>query len=117
MRIKQPYNINAAAEVAVLASLADIDYHRGNIAKIIAERERLFNKLNELEWLDPYPSQANFVLCQVLKGSAKEIWHRLRNKGIFIRYFDSQILRDYIRISVGKPEDTDILVKALRNIY
>ncbi len=116
MRIKQPYNINAAAEVAVLASLADIDYHRGNIAKIMAERERLFDKLNKLEWLDPYPSQANFILCRVLKGSAKEIWRRLRNKGIFIRYFDSQILRDYIRISVGKPEDTDILVKALWDI-
>ena len=46
MKIKPPYNINAAAQTAVLASLTDIDYLRHNVAKIVAERERLFAKLN-----------------------------------------------------------------------
>ena len=116
MKIKQPYNINVAAQVAVLASLADIDYLRCNIAKIISERERLFNKLKELEWLKPYPSRANFILCSILSGDAEEIWRQLQKKGIFVRYFDSHRLRDCLRISVGKPEDTDALIEALKEV-
>ncbi len=116
MKIKQPYNINAAAQAAVLASLADIDYLRGNVAKIVAERERLFGKLRELDWLKPYPSRGNFVLCSVLNGKAKKIWQQLQKKGIFIRYFDTPRLKDCLRISVGRPEDTDALINALEEV-
>jgi len=146
MKIKQPYNVNVAAQAAALASLADIEYLRGNVAKIVAERERLFNKLKELEWLKPYPSSANFILCSLhchseelaealtlkevkRKGQrpknlaqgklreespAKEIWRLLQKKGIFVRYFDSPRLKDCLRISVGKPEDTEALIGALK---
>jgi histidinol-phosphate aminotransferase len=116
MKIKQPYNINAAAQVAALASLADMNYLRSSIAKIIAEREQLFIKLKEFDWLQPYPSEGNFILCSVLEGNAKEIWRQLRRKGIFIRYFDSPRLRNYLRISVGKPQDTDALIKILKGV-
>jgi len=114
MKIKQPYNANAAAQAAVLASLADIDYLRLNVMKIVMERGRLFGKLKELDWLKPYPSRANFVLCSLPAGKAKEIWQHLRRKGIFVRYFDTPRLEDCLRISVGRPEDTDALIEALR---
>ena len=116
MKIKPPYNINVAAQTAVLASLADIDYLRDNVAKIVAERERLFGKLGELEWLKPYSSSANFILCSMIRENAKEIWRQLQNKGIFVRYFDTPRLKDCLRISVGKPEDTDALIEALRTL-
>ncbi len=116
MKIKQPYNVNIAAEVAVLASLGDIDYLRGNVQKITIERERLFTKLKELGWLKPYPSEANFILCAMLQRNAEEIWRQLRQRGIFIRYFDTPRLKDYLRITVGKPEDNDALIKALKEI-
>ena len=131
MKIKQPYNANAAAKVAVMASLDDIDYLRHNIAKIIAERERLFNKLEDIKWLKPYPSSANFILCSIqqdagisipecsehnMKPLAKKIWYKLRYKGIFIRYFDTPRLKDFIRISVGRPEDTDMVIKTLMEV-
>ena len=116
MKIKQPYNANAAAQVAVLASLTDIDYLRLNVMKIVMERQRLFGKLKELGWLKPYPSQANFILCSLSKGEAREIWQELRKKGIFVRYFDTDRLKDCLRISVGRPEDTDALVKALKEV-
>jgi histidinol-phosphate aminotransferase len=116
MKIKQPYNANAAAQAAVLASLADIEYLHANVAKIVKERERLFGKLKEMGWLKPYPSQANFILCSLPEGEAKEIWQGLRKKGIFVRYFDTPGLRDCLRISVGKPEDTDALLKALKEV-
>jgi len=116
MKIKQPYNANAAAQAAVLASLADIDYLRANVTKIVRERERLFGKLKELDWIRPYPSQGNFILCSLPEGKAEEIWQKLRKKGIFVRYFDTTRLKDCLRISVGRPEDTDALVKALKEV-
>jgi histidinol-phosphate aminotransferase len=116
LKIKQPYNANAAAQAAVLASLADIEYLRANVAKIVRERERLFGKLKELDWLKPYPSQGNFILCSLPEGKAEEIWQQLRKKGIFVRYFDTPKLKDCLRISVGRPEDTDALVKALKEV-
>jgi len=116
MKIKQPYNANAAAQAAVLASLADIGYLRANVTKIVMERERLFGKLKELDGLKPYPSQGNFILCSLPEGKAKEIWQQLRKKGIFVRHFDTPRLKDCLRISVGRPEDTDALVKALKEV-
>ncbi|HUV76156.1 MAG TPA: histidinol-phosphate transaminase [Dehalococcoidales bacterium] len=116
LKIKLPYNVNLAALVAVRESLNDVDYLMERVKAIIAERERLFEELKKLEWLKPFPSQANFILCSVLSGSARELWQNLQKKGILVRYFDQPILQNYIRISVGKPEHTDALIKVLREL-
>ncbi len=115
-RIKPPYNVNAAALVAVQESLKDIDYLLDKVKAIVAERDRLFGELKKLKWLKPFPSQANFILCSVLNGKASELQQKLQDKGILVRYFDTPLLRNYIRISVGKPEHTDALIKALKEL-
>lgn len=116
LRIKIPYNVNVAALVAVRESLQDLDYLMGRVKAIITERERLFAQLEQLEWLKPFPSQANFILCSVLTGEAIALRQKLQDRGILVRYFDEPILRNYIRFSVGKPEHSDALIKALREI-
>ncbi|MBI2288641.1 MAG: histidinol-phosphate transaminase [Chloroflexi bacterium] len=116
LRTKIPYNVNVAALVAVEESLQDIDYLLGNVKSIIGERERLFRELARINWLKPFPSQANFILCQVLKGEARKVWQKLQDKGVLVRYFDEPLVRNYIRISVGKPEHTDALIKALKEL-
>ena len=116
LRIKMPYNVNVAALVAVEESLKDIDYLKGNVDRIIAERARLYKEMKKIKWLKTVPSQANFILCRVEKGEAKELKQKLQQKGILVRYFEEQRLKDYIRISVGKPEHTDALIKALRQL-
>jgi histidinol-phosphate aminotransferase len=116
LRIKIPYNVNVAALVAVEESLKDIEYLRIQVKAIVTERGRLFRELGKLEWLRPIPSAANFVLCRVLRGEARELHSRLRKKGILVRYFDQPRLQNHIRISVGKPEHTDALIRALRQI-
>jgi len=115
-RVKVPYNLTVAAEQAILASLEDADYLRRNVRLILAERARLVERLAELAWLRPYPSEANFVLCEVRGFSAKDVRDRLREQGIMIRYYDYVGLRNCIRISIGKPEHTDRLMEALREI-
>jgi histidinol-phosphate aminotransferase len=116
MKIKQPYNVNTAAQVAALESLKDMSYLRGTINAITDERKRMLTKLSQLDWLKVYPSQANFILCSVLNGKAKAIHKGLQKKGIFVRYFDTPQLKDCLRISVGKPEHTDALIAALKEI-
>jgi histidinol-phosphate aminotransferase len=116
MKIKQPYNVNAAAQVAALETLKDMKYLRGTINAIKDERERLLSRLSHLDWLKVYPSQANFILCSVLNDKAKEIHKGLQKKGIFVRYFDTPQLKDCLRISVGKPEHTDALIASLKEI-
>ncbi|MFQ5827069.1 MAG: histidinol-phosphate transaminase [Dehalococcoidia bacterium] len=116
MKIKPPYNVNSAAQVAVLESLKDIDYLRDTVRAIVSERERLFGELQGLGFLKPYPSEANFILCSVQNREARSIHEALARKGIFVRYFDTPLLKNCLRISVGRPEDTDALIEALREM-
>lgn len=111
-KIKQPFNVSAAALLAAEATFEDLDYIRSAIVRIKVERGRLFRQLRKLNIVQPLPSQGNFLLCRVLRGSATALHARLAELGIMVRYFGDE-LPDYLRISVGRPEDTDALVKAL----
>ena len=115
-KIKQPYNVNVAAKTAVLASLHDLEYLRQNIARIVAERERLYQALFTVEFLHPYPSRSNFILCRVVGRNAQQLKLALERKGILLRYYDTPELRDCIRISVGLPEQTDRLIAELKKL-
>jgi histidinol-phosphate aminotransferase len=116
MAIKIPHNVSVAAEIAVKESLADVKYLQDKVKAVIKERGRLYDELQKLTCLKPFPSRANFIYCQVLKGSANELYQKLQRKGILVRYFDNPLLNNGIRISVGKPEQTDTLIKALREL-
>jgi histidinol-phosphate aminotransferase len=116
MAIKIPHNVSVAAEIAVRESLDDLAYLQGRVKSIIAERLRLFGELNKFNWLKPYPSRANFIYVAVLKGSAADLHLKLQRKGILVRYFDRPLLKNSIRVSVGRPEHTDALIKALKEL-
>lgn len=115
-KIKQPYNVSVAASTAAIVSIAHDADLMAIGKKIIAERERLSNSLAEISWLHPYPSQANFVLCKVTGRDAFSVYQQLAEVGILIRYFSKPGLTDHIRISVGKPDHTDVLIEALCNM-
>ncbi len=116
MRIKEPYCVNGAAMIAVRESFKDIDYLMKTVQMIIAEREKLFEELARFTWLKPFPSKANFIYCAVLKGKAGDLQQKLQSKGILVRYFDQPLLKNSVRIGVGKPEHTPAVIKALREI-
>ncbi|MDD5704191.1 MAG: aminotransferase class I/II-fold pyridoxal phosphate-dependent enzyme, partial [Dehalococcoidales bacterium] len=116
IKIKPPYNINLAAAVAARESIKDRAYLLSTVQKMIEERGRLFQKLEQLEFLKPLPSQANFILCEVIKGDARFYQEELEKQGILVRYYNTPLLRNYIRISAGKPEQTDKVIKALSEL-
>jgi histidinol-phosphate aminotransferase len=113
-KIKQPYNVNVAATSAAIASLDDLATLQDNLGKLIAERERLRAALARLDFLQVHPSAANFLLCRVLDRDAQQLKLALEQHGILVRHFDRPGVRDCIRISVGKPEQTDVLLEALK---
>ncbi len=113
-KIKQPYNVSVSASAAALAALADRDELATTAARLRGERKRMAGMLTEVPYLKPYPSQANFVLCKVVGRNAETVRANLRGEGILVRHFDKPGLRDHIRISVGRPRDTDRLIRALR---
>lgn len=112
-KIKNPYNVNVAARVAAIESLKDLDHLKQIVNAIIQERERLFSTLQGISLLHPFPSQANFILCAVDNGMAREIHSYLKQKGIFLRYFETPLLENCIRITVGKPKQNNVLIQAL----
>jgi histidinol-phosphate aminotransferase len=83
---------------------------------MVEERERMLGKLRQLDFLKPIPSHANFILCEVTRGNAKYLQDELEKQGILIRYYNTPLLQNYIRISAGKPEQTDKIINALRKI-
>ncbi len=114
MRIKTPYTVSGAAQVAAVESLRDVEYLRGTVERLVRERDRMASLLGQTGCLDPVPSRANFVLCHVRGRDAGALQQWLRRQGIYIRYFDTPLLKNSVRISVGRPEHTDALVAALR---
>ncbi len=115
-KIKQPYNVNVAASLAALAALDDLDWLHDKLRAIVAERESIVARLERFSFLKPYPSHSNFVLFRVEGRSAAVMKGQLEQEGVLVRYFQKPGLENCIRISAGRPQDTDKLVVALDRI-
>lgn len=116
-RAKQPYNVSVTAEVSACAALQNPTYLEMVKESLLQERERLFNLLKELPFLNPYPSYSNFILCEVTSGmDAKKLKEDLAKMGVMIRHYNNKELKGYVRVSVGKPEHTDALMDCLRRL-
>ena len=113
-QFKQPYNVNVAAAVAGLASLRHVDQIYAVVERIKAERARLLAALAAVPYLRPHPSQANFILCDVVGRPARELKLALEQRGILVRHYNKPGLQNCIRISVGRPEQTERLLDELR---
>lgn len=112
-KIHATYDINVAQQLAAEATLEDPRHYEATLSWIRNERGRLYRQLRKLNFLQPYPSKANFLLCQVVRGNAFAIKKRLERQGIFIKSLNHPELPEHLRISVGRPEDTDVLMRSL----
>ncbi len=112
-RLRPPYNVNAAAIVAALATFEDMESVAASLASIVAERQRLYAALEDLPGVYPLPSQANFVFCRLKDRSGREVAGLLARRGILVRSFSDPSLADALRISVGRPEQNDAVIAAL----
>jgi histidinol-phosphate aminotransferase len=113
-RAQCPFEVNTAGHIAAIETLNDLDYVLGNVRKIITERKRLYQVLASQGYLEPIPSQGNFILARVGNGiSLEEVRAVVESYGILLRYFSTPYLRNFLRVTVGLPEHTDKLACAL----
>lgn len=115
-KLRAPYNVNLAAIVAARESLNDDAYLLANVRTLVSERERMSVELKRYGWLAPLSSATNFLLCRVIDREARAVREDLATRGILVRAFRSPRLREYIRITVGKPEQNAAVLDALRDI-
>jgi len=115
-KVRPPFNVNLAAQQAALASLEDRAHLLENVGRLVAERERLYRALQAFPFLRPFSSHTNFILCRVIGRDAHRLWEELLQRGILVRRYSTPALRDTLRISVGRPEHSEALLRALTEI-
>lgn len=115
VKVKDSYNVNRFAIAAGVAALDDIEYMRANAARIRSERERVSAALAELG-LFVYPSQANFVAIRSGEPSPQVIAGSLAAEGILVRTFADPMLDDWVRITIGTPEQNGRLLAGIRRL-
>ncbi|MDK2981499.1 MAG: histidinol-phosphate aminotransferase [Chloroflexota bacterium] len=116
MKIKQPYNVSVAAQTAAVVTMNNIEKTAPAIAAMREQRQILYEGLQAIEWLEPFPSQANFLLCRVQGRSAAAVAEELRGQGIMLRCFDQPGLPNALRISAGTAEQTQKLLGLLKEM-
>ena len=115
MKVKDSYNVDAVATNVAAAAIKDQKYFRQNVEKVKAERARLTGQLRQLGFVVP-DSSSNFILADCGKGRALGIFEQLVQRNIYVRYFPYPGIENKLRISIGTPEQNDILVSALKEI-
>ena len=112
-KIRQPFNINSIAQAGALAALDDTEH----IAKTKANNRRglayFENELRRLK-LPFVPTQANFILVKV--GAGQRVFFELQKRGVITRPMASYQLPEYVRISIGTPEENERCLRSLEEI-
>ena len=100
---------------AATAAIEDTEYYDTCIEQIITNRENTKQELSNLGFyvLD---SKANFVFASHPDYSAKDLYQQLKNKGILVRYFGKERIKDFIRITVGSKEQMQTVTNEIKNI-
>jgi histidinol-phosphate aminotransferase len=114
-KVKDSYNADAIAIAAATAAISDLDYYQQTRGKVIRERQRLTAALTSLG-LPPLPSQSNFLFARCTRPTAAELYESLKARRILVRYFNSPAIADRLRITVGTPEQNDVLIAALKEL-
>ncbi|MFQ6035408.1 MAG: histidinol-phosphate transaminase [Sedimentisphaerales bacterium] len=115
MKVKDSYNVDAVAIAVAAAAIKDQRYFKENVEKMKRDREKLTEQLRTLKF-EVSKSYANFVLAKSKNCPASEIYNKLVQRNIYVRYFDLPGLSDKLRITVGTRQQNEKLILALKEI-
>ncbi len=110
-----PYNVNSMTLAMGKATLENDSYSKNNCLKIEENREWTKTELSRLGF-SYTPSMANFIFARHPEISGERIYSELREKGVLVRHFSLDRIKDYNRITVGSKEQMAILIKCLEEI-
>ncbi|MCB1670084.1 MAG: histidinol-phosphate transaminase [Gammaproteobacteria bacterium] len=112
-KTRDSYNTDFIAQQLACAAIESVDQARLSWDRVRQERQRLAAELARLE-MPCLPSQSNFLLAQCRSAAdARSRYQKLKHDGILVRYFDQHRLQDKLRITVGTPEQNQLLLQHL----
>ncbi|HEX9878898.1 MAG TPA: histidinol-phosphate transaminase, partial [Candidatus Binatia bacterium] len=112
-RVRQPFNVNAAAQWAALAAMGDSD-HVERTRRVNREGMEYLTREFQRMGLDYVPSHANFILLRV--GQGRECFKRLLSRGVIVRPMEGYDLPEYVRVTVGTMRENIRFVNELQSI-
>ena len=116
-KIRLPYNINSLTQLSANFALCNHTVFDQQTQKICQERSLVFEQLNTLTGINAYPSAANFILFRTPTEQASRIFLAIKQQGILIKDMSPQggLLKDCLRVTIGKPEENIAFITALKN--
>jgi histidinol-phosphate aminotransferase len=113
-RIRPPFNVNAAAQVAALASINDSDFVSKTVENNNAGKEFLYSSFKDMG-LDYIPTECNFIMVDTKKDSI-EIFNKLLAKGVIVRPGKGFRMPTWQRVTIGTPEENTEFISALKEV-
>lgn len=110
-----PYNINRLTQIAGCAAICENGYYMDNCKKIIESREYTVRELEKLGF-SVLDSKANFVFAKSEKIGGKELYIKLKDRGVLIRHFEKERIKEYNRITIGSEEEMKIFISRVKEI-
>jgi histidinol-phosphate aminotransferase len=112
--VQQPFSTNYMAQVGAIAALNDHEFVKKTLALTVEGLKFLYSQLNGMG-LDYITTQTNFFMIKTPIG-AKETYKRMLKEGVIIRSMEDFGMKDFIRISVGLPEENERFIKTLKKV-
>lgn len=115
-KLRLPYNINSLTQISADFALAHHELFAAQVRRIRADRIELQQALAALPGITVYPSEANFILFRAPIGRGESLFRALLKAGILIKNLSaaSALLQDCLRVTVGRPEENQAFLTALR---
>ena len=115
-KVKDSYNVNRLSQIGAEAALDDWAYYAANVARLRATRDRVVQQLVAKGFF-VYPSQTNFVFARPpLPTSAQQWFDELRARNILVRWWDTDRIRDFARVSIGTDGEMNQFLEATKDI-
>ena len=109
------YTVDRLAQAGAQAAIEDEDYFQSVRRRVMDTRARTAKALTELGFT-VLPSQANFLFVSCPGRGGRELLSDLRQRGVLVRWWDDEPIRDWLRISIGTDEEMEALIAALKEL-
>ena len=110
-----PYNVNLMTCAAGAAAIKNNGYYMDNCRKIEATRAETTKRLEALGFT-VLPSKANFIFAKSDRIGGGELYQELKKRGVLVRHFTAERIKDFNRITIGTPEQMDTLIQKIVEI-
>jgi histidinol-phosphate aminotransferase len=115
-KVRGPFNVGVLQQIAAEVMLKHFDTLRHHARQMVEQRDRMFNALQKMPGVTPFPSAANFVLARF--PDAAKVFDGLKARGILVRNLSAlhPHMANTLRLSAGTPSEVEALLVALDGI-